>query len=71
MNTTEKLDLSALPRPKMNLGGLDGNAFAVIAAVRKELKRAGWTHPQVMAFTEEAASGDYNTVLATCLKYTR
>jgi 3-oxoacyl-(acyl-carrier-protein) synthase len=59
----------SLPKPKVKLSGTDGNAFAVLGAVRRELRRAGWTAEQISAFTAEATSGDYNRLLATCMKY--
>ncbi len=68
--TTPAIDLSSLPRPKVKLKGIDGNAFAIIGHVSKALKGAGWTREQVEAFTSEAMAGDYDALLRTCLKYT-
>lgn len=47
---------------------LDGNAFSIIAAGRKELKRQG-RHEEISAFTAEATSGDYKQVIATMVKW--
>lgn len=53
---------------KVKLTGTDGNAFAIIGAVRKALKRGG--HGDLVEeFTKEATSGDYDHVLQTCMKY--
>lgn len=52
----------------MPISILDGNAFAIIAAGRKELKRQG-REDEIPAFMEEATSGDYQQVIATLLKW--
>jgi hypothetical protein len=70
MSTTQTdTNLSNLPKPKVKLTGSDGNAFMVIGATSKALRKAGWTSDQVDAFRKEAMSGDYNNVLCTCMKY--
>jgi len=46
----------------------DGNAFAIIGAVRRELQRLG-RHDEIEAFTQEATSGDYDKVLQTVIKW--
>ena len=46
----------------------DGNAFMILGRARAELRRARrmdlWD-----AFSKEAMSGDYNHLLATCMRY--
>ena len=52
----------------VTLVGEDGNAFAVLGKVSKALKRAG--HGDLVEeFMEEAQSGDYDHLLATCMRY--
>lgn len=46
----------------------DGNAFSIIAAGTKELKRQG-RRDEVAAFTAEATSGDYDNVIQTLLRW--
>ena len=46
----------------------DGNAFAIIAAGRKELQKLG-RHDEVPAFTEEMTSGDYDHLIQTIIKW--
>ena len=58
--------------PKANvtvkLIGRDGNAFAILGAVKKALVRAG--HQELANdFIKEATSGDYNHLLATAMEY--
>lgn len=46
----------------------DGNAFSIIAAGTKELKRQG-RRDEIKAFTAEATSGDYDNVIQTLLRW--
>lgn len=53
---------------KLTLVGEDGNAFMILGRARAALRRARrmdlWD-----AFNKEATSGDYNKLLATCMRY--
>ena len=53
---------------KLTLVGEDGNAFMILGRARAALRRARrmdlWD-----AFNKEATSGDYNNLLATCMRY--
>ena len=62
-------NIEELPKPEVTLIGEDGNAFAIIGACTKALRRAGWNTDQVGVFQEEAMSGDYNKVLQIAMKY--
>ena len=53
---------------KLTLVGEDGNAFAIMGRARQALRRNGRAD-LIEAFTKECTSGDYNNLLATCLKY--
>ena len=52
-------------RPTVKLIGEDGNAFSILARVRRALRRSGYSEAKVEEFTEEATSSDYNHLLAT------
>jgi hypothetical protein len=56
------------PDVEVQLTGQDGNAFAVLSAVRKALVDAGH-HDEVEAFLAEATSGDYDHLLGTCMRW--
>jgi hypothetical protein len=56
------------PEITVPLTGTDGNAFAVLAAVRAALRSAGHGD-EVAAFLAEATSGDYQHLLATCMRW--
>jgi len=52
----------------VQLTGRDGNAFSILGAVRKALRRAG--HEDAADdFFKEATTGDYNHLLQTAMKF--
>lgn len=53
---------------KVRLTETDGNAFAVLGKVKLALKKGG-REDLVKPFLDEAMSGDYDHLLATCMKY--
>jgi len=55
---------------KLDLVGLDGNAFAVLGAFQRAAVRQGWAKEDVRAVLTEAKSGDYDHLLQTIMKYT-
>ena len=78
MNSMRDLDREALkamsegiifPEIEVQLTGEDGNAFAIIGAVQREMKRQGIEKEQRDQFMNEAMSGDYNHLLQTAMKW--
>lgn len=57
------------PQVKVKLVGTDGNAFAILGTVQRAMRRAGLTDEQISIFNREATSGDYDHLLATCMRY--
>jgi hypothetical protein len=57
------------PEITVELSGEDGNAFAVMGAVRKAMRRAGVPAEEIGAFCDEAMSGDYDHLLQTCMAW--
>ena len=53
---------------KLNLVGVDSNAFAIIGTFSQAAKRQGWTKEEVKVVTDEAMSGDYDHLLVTIQK---
>jgi hypothetical protein len=53
--------------PKYNvevqLSGHDGNAFAIMGAVRQALKSAGASQEDLSQYSQESMSGDYDNLL--------
>ena len=65
----ETRDGTTLPLPvEVELVGGDGNAFAIMGAVAKAMKREGYGH-LVDEFTAEATEGDYDHLLVTALNW--
>ena len=57
-----------LTEVKVRLVGGDGNAFAILGKVQKELIRAGYTE-LAKKYLAEATSGDYDNLLGVTMKY--
>lgn len=57
----------------VHLLGVDSNASMILGVMLKELKRAKrdgkCTQGQIDEFQKEATAGDYNHLLATCMKW--
>lgn len=51
----------------VRLTGESGNAFAIMAAVTQELRRARVPLDEIDLFRAEAMSGDYDHLLQTCM----
>ena len=50
---------------KLELCGLDGNAFALLGAFAHQARREGWTPEEIDAVRQEAKSGNYDHLIAT------
>jgi len=57
------------PNIKVKLIGRDGNAFAILGAVIRELRKNGVSQDEIDSFEEEATSGDYDNLLGTCMQW--
>jgi hypothetical protein len=53
----------------VKLTGEDGNAFAVMGAVTKALRRAGVSAETIKQYQDESTSGDYDNLLRTAMKW--
>jgi len=56
------------PDCRVKLTGSDGNAFAILGAVKRAMKKGGCTSKQINEYVREATSGDYNDLLAVTMK---
>jgi hypothetical protein len=57
------------PNIPVKLVGQDGNAFSILARCRQAMRQAGLPKAEIDAFFAEAKSGDYNHLLATCVRW--
>jgi len=55
----------------VQLVGRDGNAFAIMGAVSKALRRAGATAEEIAKYREESTSGDYDNLLRVAMEWVR
>lgn len=63
-NTTVKY-----PEVHVELTDTDGNAYAVMGAVRKALRRAGVSSEEIAAYATESTSGDYDHLIQTAMRW--
>lgn len=56
-------------KPRVQLVGRDGNAFAILGACQRAAKAAGWTDEEWQEVHEHMTSADYNHLLATAMEY--
>ncbi len=57
------------PDIEVKLIGEDGNAYVILGTVRRAMRRGGVPDAEVDEFTKEATSGDYDHLLATCMRW--
>ena len=57
------------PDVEVQLTGHDGNAFAIMGRVSKELRRAGVSDEEVKQYQNEATSGDYDHLLQVTMQW--
>ena len=57
------------PEIEVQLVGEDGNAFFIIARVKKALRRGGVPKEEIDAYTKDSMSGDYDHVLQTAMHW--
>ena len=53
----------------VELTGIDGNAFSIMGAVTKAMRRAGVSSEEQDQYFKEARAGDYNQLLATTMEW--
>ena len=54
---------------KLQLVGLDGNAYFIMGAFQRQARKEGWTQEEINEVLEEAKSGDYDHLLQTIMKH--
>lgn len=55
---------------KMNLVGMDGNAFNLMGQFEKRAKHENWTSEEIQYVLNQCMSSNYDNLLKTLLKYT-
>lgn len=54
---------------KLNLVGLDGNAFNLMGQFQKRAREEGWDSDEISYVIEKCMSGDYNNLLCVLMEY--
>lgn len=57
------------PDVQVQLVGEDGNAFAIMGAVSKALRRAGVPKEEIDQYRAESMSGDYDNLLSVAMQW--
>lgn len=70
-DSTKNVPGTQIPRPRIKLTGTNGNAFAVMAAVRRALRKAHVPQTVIDKYIAESTSGDYSHLLVTAYRYAR
>lgn len=72
-NMEESTKTSTLPdkKVKLDLAGLDGNAFSPMAAFSRQARREKWTKEEIESVMKECRSGNYDHLLQTLMKVTQ
>lgn len=56
------------PHVRVQLVGMDGNAFSILGRVTAAMRKAGVKNDDVSAYTQEATSGDYDNLLRVTMQ---
>jgi hypothetical protein len=54
---------------RLQLVGLDGNAFSLLGTFRRAARQQGWSEEKVQAVCDEATAGNYDHLLATLMRH--
>jgi len=57
------------PDIEVELVGQNGNAYAILGAVRRAMRRHDIDEDEIEAYLEEAKSGDYDHLITTTMEY--
>ena len=63
------MDKVKYPNIEVELLSNDGNAFTILGAVKKALKKGNVPQEEIDQFFAEATSGDYNNLLQVCMAW--
>lgn len=55
---------------KLDLVGLDGNAFSLMGAFKQAARRQGWTPDEIKVVLDDCMTGDYDHLLCTLMDHT-
>jgi len=59
-----------MKKVNLKLEGLDGNAFALLGAFRKQARKEGWIDEEINKVSQDARNGEYDNLLRVLMEYT-
>jgi hypothetical protein len=71
LTESEKMSEIKYPDVKVTLVGNDGNAFAIMGAVQKALRKAGVSQEELNEYYKESTSGDYDHLIQTAMRWVK
>lgn len=60
---------TTIKKIKLDLVGLDSNAFSLMGAFSRQARKEGWTKEEIETVITKCQSGDYDTLLCTLMDY--
>lgn len=54
---------------KLNLEGVDGNAFVLMGAFSRAARHQGWSESDIKSVLDDAKSSDYDHLVATLVSH--
>jgi hypothetical protein len=67
--TFSRRDDMTTKKVKLQLVGLDGNAFSLMGAFSRQAKKENWTQEEIKEVLDECKSGDYDHLLETLVDH--
>jgi hypothetical protein len=58
-----------MKKVKLKLVGLDGNAFSVMGAFKRQARSEGWTKEEINEVLDKAMAGDYSNLISTIAEH--
>ena len=59
-----------MKKVKMELVGLDGNAFSLMGTFQQNARKQGWNKEEIDEVIKKCMSGDYNNLLRVLMEHT-
>jgi hypothetical protein len=59
-----------MKKVKMELVGLDGNAFSLMGTFQQNAQKQGWNKEEIDEVIKKCMSGDYNNLLRVLMEHT-
>lgn len=54
-----------MKKVKLKMVGLDGNAFSILGAFRRQATKEKWSKEEIQEVLDQAMSGDYSHLIST------